>query len=203
MIPITLKPEPVTFDVKVRKPGRKWLEKNNILFDFPPPDSSKLPPLWRATQKELWESYNGVCAYLAIFFEWTSGAHSTDHFVAKSRQAGQAYEWSNYRLCCMGANRKKNKFDDVLDPFEIESETFVLDFLSGEVKPNRALPCEMQENVLKTIQRLKLNDPENKQMRTRHFDEHLNGVPEWHLKKYSPFVWYEAQRQGCLRCHET
>jgi hypothetical protein len=67
---------------------------------------------------------------------------------------------------------------------------------SGEIKPNKALPEEIEEKVLETIRRL--NDPETKRMRTGHFDEYLNGVPAWKLKKDSPFVWYEAQQQGWL-----
>ncbi|MBI9092215.1 MAG: hypothetical protein JEZ12_23630 [Desulfobacterium sp.] len=198
MIPVVPKSEPELFDEKVRRPGRKWLEEQNIPFGDSPPDPSKLPSFWRHTQKELWESYGGVCAYLCIFFEWASGAHSTDHFIAKSSHAGQTYEWANYRLSCMGANRKKNRFDDVLDPFEINSDTFVLNLASGEIKPNKDLLQEIQEKALETIRRLKLNDPETKRMRTGHFDEYLNGVPAWKLKKDSPFVWYEAQRQGLL-----
>lgn len=56
-------------------------------------------------------------AWWSLTRKWPLGSHSTDHFIAKSSNTGQAYEWSNYRLSCLGANRSKNRFDDVLDPF--------------------------------------------------------------------------------------
>lgn len=198
MIPVTPQPEPSDFDTKVRQPGLQWLSENSIPLDQAPPDPAKLPTYWRRTQRELWRSYNGVCSYLCIYFEWPLGAQSTDHFIAKSRNAGQAYEWANYRLSCLGMNRIKNRFDDILDPFEIKADTFVLNLASGEIKPNPGLSLRMRVRANKTIKRLRLNDPETNRMRAEHYSEYLNGVPEWKLKKDSPFVWYEANRQGLL-----
>ncbi|WP_300670190.1 hypothetical protein [Desulfoluna sp.] len=198
MIPVAAQLEPALFDDEVRKPGRAWLKKNGIPLDKAPPEPSKLPTYWRNTQKELWTSYEGVCAYICVYFYWSLGAHSTDHFIAKSSHAGQAYEWPNFRLSCMGANRKKNKFDDILDPFEIDPDTFVLNFASGKIKPNPTFSQEVQAKAQATIDRLKLNDPDMRRMRSEHYDEYLRGVPEWKLQKDSPFVWYEAKRQGLL-----
>ena len=199
MIPVPLQPEPVPkFDTKVRQPGIAWLNLHGIALTSPPPDPAALPPLWRNTQKELWRSYQGVCAYLCIYFEWPLGANSTDHFVAKSQDAGQAYEWDNYRLSCMGMNRNKNKYDDVLDPFSLAPDTFVLNLASGKIGPNPSLPQATQEEAWATIRRLKLDDPETEKMRAAHYTEYLKGVPGWKLKKDSPFVWYEAKRQGLL-----
>ena len=99
----------------------------------------------------------GVCAYLAIFFEWSTGAGSTDHFIAKSLNAGDAYEWSNYRLSCLGPNRNKNKFDDVLDPIGLTPNTFVINFASGMIAPNPALSSAQKVAARKTIRRLKLD----------------------------------------------
>ena len=96
MIPVTLQPEPVDFDVRVRQRGHAWLETNEIALDAAPPKASSLPNYWSWSNMRLWEAYSGVCAYLAIFFEWSTGAGSTDHFIAKSVRAGDAYEWSNY-----------------------------------------------------------------------------------------------------------
>jgi uncharacterized protein (TIGR02646 family) len=199
MIPVSLQPEPADFDQKVRKAGYRWLEKNGIPADQPLPTGSKLPPSWQKTQKELWDAYSGVCAYLCIYFAWPLGASSTDHFVAKSRLAGEAYEWSNYRLSCLGMNRNKNRFDDILDPFEISLETFLLNLPSGEIRPNPDLTPDIQEKAWTTIIRLRLNDRETKRMRFEHYDDYSNKqVSESHLKKHSPFVWYEANRQGLL-----
>jgi len=149
--------------------------------------------------RELWEAYSGICAYLCVYFEWRLGAHSTDHFVAKSRNAGLAYEWSNYRLSCLGANRNKNRFDDILDPFDIEPDTFVLNLVSGAVKPNPRKPEHIRERARATINRLRLDEPEANEMRARNFQEYMeNHVSSEHLNGHSPFVWHEARRQDLL-----
>jgi uncharacterized protein (TIGR02646 family) len=199
MIPVPPKAEPADFDRKVRKPGQKWLRDNNIVPGAPPPDASKLPPYWRETQKTLWNAYDRVCAYLCIYFDWPLGAGSTDHFVAKSKDAGQAYEWTNYRLSCLGMNRQKNRFDDILDPFQIQHETFVLNLVSGEIGLGPRLSPTLVAQAEDTIKRLKLDDPETNDMRAKHFADYLSEqVTESYLARHSPFVWYEARRQGLL-----
>lgn len=87
MIPVRPQPEPADFEAQVRKPGKTWLEKHAIPFDQPPPNASDLPTYWRETQKELWNAYGGVCAYLCIYFEWALGAHSTEQKI-HSRDKG-------------------------------------------------------------------------------------------------------------------
>jgi uncharacterized protein (TIGR02646 family) len=147
----------------------------------------------------LWEAYSGVCAYLAIFFEWSTGAASTDHFIAKSRNAGEAYEWSNYRLSCLGPNRNKNKFDDVLDPIGLVPNTFVINFSSGKIAPNRSLPADRKAAARKTIRRLKLDSQENNEMRARHYRDYVTGdCTLAFLSRRSPFVHSEIVRQGLV-----
>ena len=199
MIPVKPQPEPAGFDKAVRKPGLAWLGKHRIKLTQPPPIAGKLPPYWQKIQKALWDAYRGVCAYLSIYFEWSTGASSTDHFIAKSKDASQAYEWSNYRLSCLGMNRNKNRFDDILDPFEIQPDTFLLNLASGEIRPNPSLPREVTTRAEDTVKRLELNDPECKKMRTDHYTDFLNqDVSANWLERKSPFVWYEAKRQGLL-----
>lgn len=199
MIPVTPAKEPDVFNAGARQPGQKWLADNGIDASKPPPKPSALPAYWQRASRELWDAYNGVCAYLCIFFDFPLGAHSTEHFVAKSRMAGLAYEWSNYRLSCLGANRRKNRFDDVLDPFEIEPDTFVLNLASGEIKPNSDKPPHIQKKAQTTIERLGLDDPEMNNMRARHYEDLLrDDISATYLQSHSPFVWYEAQKQGLL-----
>ena len=198
MIPVKLQPEPADFDQKVRQPGRAWLEGKGIALNSAHPKASDLPNYWTHSNQQLWKAYSGVCAYLAIFFEWVTGAASTDHFVAKSKNAADAYEWSNYRLSCLGPNRNKGKFDDVLDPIGLQPDTFVLNLITGEIGPNPALNKDMKASARKTITRLKLNSVEHNQMRAKHYGRYLRKKDESTLKELSPFVWYEAQRQGLL-----
>lgn len=198
MIPVTLQAEPDDFDVKVRRKGHNWLVAKGIALNAVPPKASDLPNYWTHSNKQLWKSYTGICAYLAIYFDWVTGAASTDHFVAKSIHAGDAYEWDNYRLSCLGPNRNKGKFDDVLDPIGLQADTFILNLASGEIRPNPLLGNPDKTAARKTIKRLKLDSPDHNAMRAKHFSRYLRGKDVQILKELSPFVWYEAQRQGLL-----
>jgi uncharacterized protein (TIGR02646 family) len=198
MIPVALQPEPDDFDARVRQPGRAWLVAQGIPLDSAPPKGIDLPSYWTRSNRQLWEAYSGVCAYLAIFFEWVSGATSTDHFMAKSKNSGDAYEWSNFRLSCLGPNRNKNKFSDVLDPIGMAPDTFILNLANGKILPNPALPSGQRDAAQKTIKRLKLDSPDHNAMRARHFACYLRSKDQQTLQELSPFVWQEAQRQGLL-----
>jgi len=198
MIPVTLQPEPADFDQQVRQPGRNWLFDHGIALKSAPPKGSALPNYWTRCNKQLWETYSGVCAYLAIYFEWVTGAASTDHFVAKSKKAEEAYEWKNYRLSCLAPNRNKGKFDDVLDPIGLPANTFVLNLVSGSIRPNSALSAEQKKAARKTIRRLKLDSPDHNAMRKKHFSRYLRNKDEQTLRELSPFVWDEARRQNLL-----
>lgn len=199
MIPVVQQPEPANFDAEIRQPGLAWLQAQGIALSGPLPKATKLPAYWSRTNEALWQAYGGVCAYLAIYFEWATGAASTDHFVAKSKDVALAYEWSNYRLSCLGPNRNKNKFDDVLDPIGLAADTFVLNLVSGEIRPNPDLKqTQVAIAAGKTITRLKLDSPEHNRMRQHHYTQYLRHRDAQTLRELSPFVWYEAQRQGLL-----
>ncbi len=198
MIPVTLQKEPADFDVKVRQPGQAWLANKGIALTAAPPKGTILKNCWTHSNKQLWTSYSGVCAYLAIYFEWVTGASSTDHFVAKSTHAGDAYEWKNYRLSAMGPNRNKNKYDDVIDPIGMAADTFVLNLSNGKIRPNPGLSTSAKAAGRKTIKRLKLDSPEHNEMRASHYRTYLRYQDPPTLKDLNPFVWHEADRQGLL-----
>lgn len=198
MIPVELQPEPADFDENVRRRGRSWLAARGVEPDTPPPDPAALPTYWRRANKQLWKAYDGVCAYLAIHFEWCLGTATTDHFVAKSRNAGDAYEWRNYRLSCLAANRNKGRFDDILDPIGLAPDTFVLELATGRIRANPGLDDERTLQAERTIARLRLDSPEHNEMRARRFARYIDGRDEQILREWSPFVWHEAHRQGLL-----
>jgi uncharacterized protein (TIGR02646 family) len=158
-----------------------------------------IEPYWRHCLDEMHVSYDGCCAYLAVFFERVTGGGSVDHFIAISQRADLAYEWSNYRLACSRMNSRKREFDDVLDPFEVEDGWFHLEPVSGRIFPNPQLPDDQQRAVKATIDRLGLDDAGNREMRARHYQEYREGfyTAEF-LKKRSPFVWMEIDRQDLL-----
>jgi hypothetical protein len=61
------------------------------------------------------------------------------------------------------------------------------------------MPDAAQALAQATIERLKLHDPETNTMRATHFEYYLRGdVSAGFLERSSPFVWYEARRQGLL-----
>ncbi len=199
MIPVMPQPEPDTFDEKVRQRGLEYLRKKRILLDRPLPPGTELYPYWRDCLDDLYSRYNGLCAYLAIFFERVTGGGSVDHFIAKSKRANLAYEWNNYRLASSTMNSRKGQFDDALDPFQIHEDMFHLELVSGRIYPNPELSAEELKSVADTIKRLGLDDPGCREMRARHYQEYREGLyTSDFLKKHSPFVWYEANRQGLL-----
>lgn len=199
MIPVIPKPEPKDFDTQVRQKGLRWLAKHDIDITVPLPSGTKLPPCWLACLDELHRRYGGVCAYLAVFFERTTGTGNVEHFCPKSLRPDLAYEWCNYRLACSAINSRKWNFTDILDPFEVEDDWFYLELVSGHIFPNPQLPDALQKEIQKTIDRLKLDSSANNDMRAEHYRFYCEGkILEAFLKKYSPFVWKEAARQGLL-----
>lgn len=199
MIPVTQKAEPASFDASVRQKGLKHLQKKGFALNQPLPPKAKIYPHWRACLPDLHREYDGTCAYLGVYFERIVGGATVDHFVAKSRLAGQAYEWDNYRLACSTMNSRKREFDTVLDPFKVKNSWFHLDLVTGAISPNSALSATRVKSIQKTIDQLGLDDAECRDLRVRHFAKYASG--RWNLaelKECSPFVWYEADRQGLL-----
>jgi hypothetical protein len=174
--------------IRVQKPGLRAQQET-------PP---RTPPLWRGEcLRQLWEAYDGICAYLCIFIPRGSGARSVDHFVPQSRRPDLLYEWSNYRLACSLMNSRKKQFEDVLDPFEVEDGWFVLDLSFLQVLPNPDLDEATRRRVQATIDRLDLNDNECLQAREKDYDAYLKReLPYDLLERWSPFVAREMRRQG-------
>jgi len=199
MIHVDAQPEPDSFDSEVRQKGVAWLKKKNIALDQPLPSKTEIETYWRSCLDDLHTSYKGNCAYLSIFFDQVTGGGSVDHFIAKSKRADLAYEWSNYRLACSRMNSRKRDFDDVLDPFEIKTGWFRLEPVTGRIYPNPTLTNDQQKAVQATIERLNLDDAGCREIRARHYQEYCEGeyTAEF-LRKRSPFVWLEVQRQGLL-----
>jgi len=207
MIPVARRKAPKGFHAKVFRPGMAWLKANGIAKAQKAPAGTSLRPFWRRCLRQLHARYDGVCAYLAVWIERCTGAASADHFVAKSKLAGDAYRWSNLRLACVKMNARKRDFADVLDPFTLAPGTFRLELVTGRIYVNKTLPKPLRDAARATIRRLGLDDGGNRRMRARHFDDYLTfkvqsiagaAAPEDFLRRHSPFVWYEAKRQGVL-----
>lgn len=199
MIPVAAQPEPRAFDKKVRRKGLTHLAQKGYALNELLPTNADIKPYWRDCLTDLHKAYDGVCAYLCIFFERVMGGGSVDHFIAKSANAGHAYEWNNYRLACSTMNSRKRDYADVLDPFFLAPDLFRLQLSTGHLYPNPSLDVRAMRIVEETIDRLGLDDPLCRELRARWYQDYLEyRLPADYLKKKSPFVWHEANRQGLL-----
>jgi hypothetical protein len=206
MIYVHRKPEPSSFNELVRTKGLAHLRARGLSINDPLPPRTEIIPYWKACLPDLHQQYDGICAYLGIFIERVAGTPSADHFIAKSRNAGLAYEWSNYRLACSRMNSRKRDFNDVLDPFSdvLIWGLFRLELVTGKIYPNPNFPNShlnpsAMQPVEATIKRLGLDDPDCRQERANWFNEYLSeSISSDFLKKKCPVVWIEADRQGLL-----
>ncbi|MFN7528436.1 MAG: hypothetical protein ACK5QA_13580 [Dolichospermum sp.] len=196
MIPVKPQPEPDDFDEKVRQPGLVFLSK----VPNPKTEDWKKHDYWVKSLPDLYTSYNKICAYSAQWIPRPEGSPSVDHFLPKSPKPELAYEWHNFRLACLSLNQRKGTQLDVIDPFELPVNSFILDFPSLIIKPNPELLYPLKGRVISTINRLELND----------YDKCIDGRLEWlktyyednssfdSLKRKAPFIAYELERQGLV-----
>lgn len=200
MIPVQEQPEPQTFNENVRLKGLAHLGAKGYALGKTLPENAEITPYWRGEcLTDLHKAYQGICAYLCIFVERCTGGISVDHFVAKSANAGLAYEWRNYRLACSIMNSRKREYSDVLDPFALAPGLFRLQLSTGHIYPNPDIDALPMRIVEETIERLGLDDGICRDLRARWYQEYLEyHLPPDYLKKKSPFVWLEAHRQGLL-----
>ena len=192
MIHVTPKDEPPDFDQRVRQPGMRAVERGD----------EPLPDYWRRCLDDLHRLYEGICAYACVYIPKVTGGRSVEHFAPKRKHPQYAYEWSNYRLVCCVMNSRKRDFEDVLDPFEILDGWFHLQLTTMKVVPNDSLTPEIIKPVEDTIKRLKLNDPDCIEARSNYYEEYISRedpLPFRLLKKWSPFVAMEVERQGLGR----
>lgn len=194
MLPLSLQPEPSYFDTDIRQKGNHWLTKH------PTAKPSKYPAYWRNCLDDLHHLYEGICAYYCIYVDLAQGAATVDHFLPKSIDKQSVYEWKNYRFASLAANRTK-KHNEVYDPFLLPRDypIFYIDFSNGEVYLAPNLSSTEQEKAEMTITHLKLNSKRLCEMRMHHFSCYLkNEFTSEYLKKQSPFVWAELNRQAYL-----
>ncbi len=203
MIPVKPQPEPDSFEDAVRTPGREFLRVKKLLPTRKTtrkqvPDKFKFRDYWLKVLPELHSAYGGICAFSGVFIPPVVGAKTVEHFKPKSLYPGLAYEWSNYRLVCSALNGRKSDNDDVLDPFELKAGTFRIGFADGRIFPNPKLSGAARAAAQATIDRLKLDDPECRELRLLYFNDYIRNRDADVFKTRSPFVWSEARRQKLL-----
>jgi hypothetical protein len=211
MIHVAAALEPKQFDEKVRMPGLRAIaemvgekpkrkagprfkKKAARREDLSPSD---FPAYWTECLSDLMKGYREVCAYSCFRIHPVTGAHTVDHMAPKSRNWNRVYEWDNYRLACARLNSRKNHFEDVLDPFEVENGWFHLELVGFTVFPNRKLSKALQKEIENTIERLGLNDFRSSREHDaeRYWSQDVSLSV---LRIESPFVAHELKRQGRL-----
>jgi hypothetical protein len=188
MLRIELRQEPQDFDERVRKPGLKAIKQRR----------DPLPPYWRECADQLRHEYKEICAYSCLRIPKVVGSSTVEHIAPKSKHLDLAYEWSNYRLVCGLMNSRKNHFEDVLDPFEIQDDWFELEFVFFQLKPAEYLADQETIRAIKeTIDRLKLNDEECRTDREERYEEwRKDEVSDRYMERHAPFIYREAVRQS-------
>lgn len=196
-----------------RKAGKAFKQVAASRDEIP---AKKLPSYWTNCLDDMMRAYSRICAYSCFAIHEVTGARSVDHMAPKLNTGDEpddddrialraggwslAYEWSNYRLASSLLNARKNRFDDVLDPFEVEDGWFVLELVGFQVKPAPGLSPERQKQVEDTIDRLSLNDDvfcTRRQTDATNYEE--KKINFAHLMEESPFVAREIERQGKRR----
>lgn len=195
MIQIALELEPANFDTKVRQPGQLFLRQVPRPRNF----EWKGKDYWQKALPEMRVAYKQTCAYCAQWIPHGTGRHSVDHFLPKRLYPEQAYEWVNFRYVSARFNSRKG-IHQILDPFQIGEDWFVIDFASFFIKPNPELPPDIIQQVENTIRELKLNDDEDLvQERLAYVCSYCLGEISFsHLEKQAPFIARELKRQGLV-----
>ncbi|MDR2578061.1 MAG: hypothetical protein LBC70_04505 [Chitinispirillales bacterium] len=191
MIPVVKQAEPADFDRKVRKLGQTFLNS----CPTPKANEWKSHEYWKEINKDLYESYNRVCAYTAEWFPLSTNTISVDHFLPKSKAPHLAYEWDNFRLTTPKTNSRKYTHA-IIDPFSIEVGWFVLQIPDCHIVPGDNLNPSIQAKINFTIEKLKLNlDDEHVQRRCDVILDFVKGeISFTHLQRRFPFIANELER---------
>jgi hypothetical protein len=128
---------------------------------------------WTRVAEDLRTSYRSICAYSAQWIPRREGVPSVDHYVPKS-----------------------HAYRDVLDPFTIAVDSFVLSFPDLLLQPNATLSAESALAVDASIKRLRLNDENSIKSRLDWLLPYCQNVyPFDHVRQRAPFIAYELERQ--------
>ena len=150
MMRVAPAPEPPHFDRLVRRPGlgaigelvgeppeppRRGRRRKKVAERREEIPGDAYPPLWTEVLPDLRREYRHICGYTCLYVEPVTGAACVDHRVPKARAWDRVYEWDNYRLACSLMNSRKQDAENVLDPFEVGDDWFVLELVSYHVLP--------------------------------------------------------------------
>ena len=211
MIPVTAADEPADFQMKVRERGLRAIAE--MVGEHPRRRSGRahakianrreeiparsFPTYWTECLDDLLNAYSRICAYSCFRIHSVTGAASVDHFAPKSRKWNKVYEWNNYRLAAARLNARKNSFEDLIDPFDVQEGWFHLELVGFQVFPNPQLNKSLRQQIETTIARLGLDDFRHE--REDDAEHYWDGeITLKTLRRESPFVAFELARQNRL-----
>ncbi len=196
MIHVQEKLEPADFDIKVRIPGKTYLRSNPT----PTNKQFKNHRYWKEALNDLYDAYDGICAYSSSWIAPTQSQPTVEHYLPKDTAPQSAYDWSNYRLCSPKMNGYKDNFEDVVDPFHIKNGWFIIDFSTFLITSSDELPEYTKKAIDDTINRLKLNDDDSLvQSRANIIRDYAKGDFTFdYLKRKYPFLGFELERQNLV-----
>lgn len=183
---------------KRRGPKRKAAAQYATREAIPP---GRFPDYWTAVIPDLRERYLDRCAYLALHLFGPGGA-SVDHFVPKSSDWHQVYEWSNYRLCHPFVNGHRGTAALHFDPFTLEPELFAMEFVEYQVVARPGVDAVTAKKLDDDVHHLGLNEGPCRKARRAYVEDYRLGPPKGialeYLEGKAPFIASELRRQGLL-----
>lgn len=204
MLPVKQARVPKAFAV-IRAKGKRWLDENRLGDaahpgkKSPVPRGTEFPTYWKGILPILRGAYGGICAYTGFFIDEASEDGSVDHYLPKTKYPRLAYAWSNYRFAHRKVNRYKGDDCNIIDPFKVGLNEFIVNFDDGSVEPNPGLVKARYAKVKHTIDALHLCDERFNRLRRRMYDNYKRGLFTADcLQAYCPFVYWEMKRQGEL-----
>jgi hypothetical protein len=101
-------------------------------------------------------------------------------------------------LVCQTLNGRKGTYEHLLDPFNVQTGWFWIDFPSLLVRPADGLDPALAARIIETRDKLGLNDEGTcLKSRERYVKDYcLHGLPYALLQRDAPFLAGEIQRQG-------
>lgn len=207
MIPVTRAPEPASFNKRVRKPGRVFLKRHRVKQGDPPPPNFSWKRCWSRAIPMLHESYNDICAYLAVYLdpsvdETGNRKGSVEHFIPKAQDAWLAYEWKNYLLADRRVNSTRGQ-EALICPYDLDFYPFELMLNTGILAVSEDLTTEQEEQAYQILDALDLDKEIYASERAEYYARYKDRTREDSLTnaqiaRYAPFIWYEIKRQGVV-----
>ena len=194
MIRVVRKQKPPDFEKMVRAPGLAFL----AVCPNPTQKEWNAHSYWRKILPNLHRAYRGICGYSCHWIPFDTGADTVEHFKPKARFPHDAYEWHNYRLVCQLLNSRKGNREDILDPFRVKDEWFIIEFPTLLVKPASGLSKALTQKIKTTRDVLGLNDDATCMATRQQYvtDYCLEEINFAHLEKRAPFLAVQMKNQG-------